>query len=269
MAYRTLMVRSEPDVHADQAIGLAVRVAAMFDAAIVGVGAEALDPTVYSAVDGPLMAALQNQIDTDIAEAKVRFESLTKAVAAGASWISTRGYPLDVMARHASGADLIIARRPSHHAGSAYSCTPSDLLSVTGLPLLLAPDRTVEFKADRVVVGWRNRREANRAITDALPFLMRAEEVRVVNVCHADEADPDGLAEVAKRLARHGVAVSTTAVAPTAKGVAADIEAAADAFGADLIVCGAYHHSRLREWVLGGVTQDFMVSSAKFLLLSR
>ena len=143
------------------------------------------------------------------------------------------------------------------------------LLLATGVPLLLIADVDVPLRADRVMVAWRDKREANRAITDALPFLQRAKAVRVVSICAPEEADAEGLAAVAQRLSRHGVAVETAAIPPSRTSVTLDLEAAAESFAADLIVAGVYSHSRLREWVLGGVTGELMAASTRHLLLSH
>jgi nucleotide-binding universal stress UspA family protein len=269
MSYKTILVQSQPDAACDPAINLALTVAGMFEAAILGVGAEAFEPAAYGYVDGDLLAAAVEQIDVDLVEAERRFRDRTGDCKHGADWVSSRGDPLDVMARHARGADLVVSSRLAPHVSEATACTPASLLMATGLPLLLAPPIGAELEAKRIVVAWADRREANRAISDAMPFLMRAEAVHVVHVCPADERDEAALLEVKRRLTRHGVAAETETVSPVHRSMTGDLEAAADRRGADLIVTGGYGHSRLREWVLGGVTQEFLAFSNKYILLSR
>jgi len=271
MSYKTILVRSEADWGSDRAVEVAIDVARLFDAAILGVGAEALDPVAYNFTDGGVVTAVLDQIDTDLASAATRFRALTKDARLNTSWISSSDYPLDAMNRHARGADLLVTRRPDKHASATNSCTPADLVLETGLPVLLAADGAGALKAAQVVVAWHDRREARRAVSDAMPFLMRADCVHLISVRPPeDQADAiTGLMEVQKRLVRHGVEVKTEVFAPSRRGVAADLDAAADRLGADLIVSGAYSHNRVREWVLGGVTQDLMAASRKFLLLSR
>jgi len=269
MSYKTILVQSQPDAACGPAINLALTVAGMFEAAILGVGAEAFEPATYGYMDGSLLAAAGNQIDVDLVEAERRFRERTGDCKHGADWVSSRGYPLDVMARHARGADLVVSSRLAPHVSEATACTPASLLMATGLPLLLAPQSGAELEAKRIVVAWADRREANRAISDAMPFLMRAEAVHVVNVCPADERDEAALLEVKRRLTRHGVAAETETVSPVHRSMTGDLEAAADRHGADLIVTGGYGHSRLREWVLGGVTEEFLAFSNKYILLSR
>jgi nucleotide-binding universal stress UspA family protein len=271
MSYKTILVRVECDPARDDAIRLAKTVAGMFDAALLGVGAEAFDIAAYGYAEGDLMAALRDQVDVDLASAEQGFLAQTKGWPAGAQWVSSPEYPLDVMAREAHGADLVVACRPPSHAGASYSCSPADLLMATGLPLLLAADGRAELQAKRVVVAWRDRRESVRAVSDALPFLARAESVHLVNVSRPGEreAAQAGLETVKQRLARHGIVAQTELVEPACRSVTGDLEAAADRYDADLIVAGAYSHNRLREWVLGGVTQELVAGSKKFILFSR
>jgi nucleotide-binding universal stress UspA family protein len=271
MSYKTILVHGEPDRACDPALDLAIDVADMFGAAILGVGAEAFEPgAAYGYMAGELLAAVCDQVDVDLDLAETHFRDRTARCSTGVDWVSSRGYPVDIMARHACGADLVVARRPQVHAQPTQACHPTDLLMCAGLPLLLAAEGGARLQAKRVVVAWRPGREANRAISDALPFLMRAEEVHVVHVCAAGMDDGKvGLDEVRRRLARHGVAVECETATPAYRSITGDLHAAADRHGADLIVAGGYGHSRMREWALGGVTQELVDFSNKFVLLSR
>jgi nucleotide-binding universal stress UspA family protein len=119
-------------------------------------------------------------------------------------------------------------------------------------------------------VAWKNTREARRALADALPFLMRASQVTVAVISgESEEVEHIGLQEVSERLGRHGVKVKTL-VAPKGCGTVTDaIERVAGEVSADLIVVGAYGHSRLQEWVLGGVTEDLLAASSRCVLFSH
>src|SRR5262249_51173969 len=115
--------------------------------------------------------------------------------------------------------------------------------------------------------------EARRAVADALPLLREAKEVVVAEVCEDDTgrgAAEARVADVAAWLARHGVIASArVAGMGEAISVAAVLDAIADDIGAQLIVAGAYGHSRFRELVLGGVTQHFLTQTDRCVLLSR
>ncbi len=270
MSYKTILVQARADEAGTRAVTVAKTVARMFESAIIGVAAEAFDDSVYGDAAGELIAAERHLVDTDVASARKTFHDLTKDWSFGASCVSSPEFPLDVMTRHARGADLIVAARPPGRGRAASDCNPAALVMETGLPVLLAADGTAELKGEHILVAWRDQREAIRAVSDALPFLVRARTVHLVSVCPGDQQDQaqTALDEVKRRLTRHGAAVETELLTPTAN-ITGDLEAAADRRGADLIVAGAYSHNRVREWALGGVTQDLIAGSGKFVLLSR
>jgi nucleotide-binding universal stress UspA family protein len=122
-----------------------------------------------------------------------------------------------------------------------------------------------------VVVAWKDTRESRRALADSLPFLKAAEQVTVVEVCGKDELADARIrtADVVKYLQRHGVKATAKAVSAPPDRVSAELNIAAQAIGADLIVAGAYGHTRLGEWMFGGVTYDLLHAPERFVLLSH
>ena len=134
-----------------------------------------------------------------------------------------------------------------------------------GPPVLAVPPG-VTFNAKRIVIAWKNTREARRAVWDALPLLTRAENVRVL--CFASDPAPE-MSNVVERLRLHNVPAEAEVRAGTESSVADDLLAAAQAMGAGLIVAGAYGHSRLREWALGGVTQGLLRDAQLPVLFSH
>ncbi len=270
MSYKTVLVQANADKSGSRALRVAKTVAEMFQASLLGVAAAGFDPTVYGDAAGELITAEREQIEAAIASARDSFQAQSKAWPFGAQCVSSGDFPSNVMLRHARGADLIVAARPPAHSTAGFTCNPTDLVMQSGLPVLLAADGDAKFSGERVLVAWRDQREAIRAVSAALPFLIQAHSVHLVSICPPEQADEarDGLAEVGRRLTRHGATVETEILEP--KGSATgDLEAAAEHHGADLIVAGAFSHNRLREWVLGGVTQDLIAGSAKFVLFSR
>jgi nucleotide-binding universal stress UspA family protein len=121
-------------------------------------------------------------------------------------------------------------------------------------------------------VGWNARRESIRAVADALPLLVKAEAVEVLVVDH--ERDPSGHgqepgADIARHLARHGAQVGVLRLSSDGKGVGHLLLSQAAAFGADLLVMGAYGHSHLTEWLFGGVTRAVLREARLPVLMSR
>lgn len=150
--------------------------------------------------------------------------------------------------------------------GPLFAVDPADAVMQLGRPVLVVPPDLDHLDAKRVVIGWKNTREARRAVWDALPFLKRASEVLVVSV--DDGASSEGQ-DTLRLLQAHDV--SAIRVRRDAQGELVSlalVEAAAE-HGADLIVTGAYGHGRLREWVVGGVTRELLAGAPVCCLMSH
>jgi nucleotide-binding universal stress UspA family protein len=136
----------------------------------------------------------------------------------------------------------------------------------------LRPPKVSSLRAEHVVVGWKDTREARRAIQDALPLLRRAARVLVVELSETTEekgAAQEAVAEVVRYLDRHRVkADALVQVSEGGSGVKQLIELALQE-GADLIVAGAYGHSRLGEWLFGGMTRGLLAESPICCLFSH
>ena len=111
MSYKTLLAHAEPEWGSSEALAAAMRVADLFGSHIIGVGAEAFELPSYAFVEGSLVQALRDEIDIDIAAAEKRFMAAVKGNLGGATFLSGMDRPSVLMARHARGADLIVARR--------------------------------------------------------------------------------------------------------------------------------------------------------------
>ncbi len=149
---------------------------------------------------------------------------------------------------------------------TSQTVDPGDALMHLGGPALIVPPTIDHLSAKHVIVGWKDTREARRAVRDALPFLKRASEVTLITI--DDGAGGDGQ-DALRLLQTHGVyAVRVRRDALGATVAQSLVEAAAE-HGADLIVTGAYGHGRLREWVFGGVTRDLLAGSPICCLMSH
>lgn len=143
------------------------------------------------------------------------------------------------------------------------------LLLESGRPLLVIPPGRESFTAKRVLVAWDGSAKAARAVHDALPFLRAADEVEVISVT-GEKRIPDGVpgADIAPHLSRHGVRVTVVNMPVERSDVAQTLRNRATLFGADMIVMGAFVHSRLRQMVFGGVTQSLLKSCPVPLFMS-
>jgi nucleotide-binding universal stress UspA family protein len=138
-----------------------------------------------------------------------------------------------------------------------------EILFQTGRPLIVVPEGIAEHRATRIVVAWDGTARAARALNDALPLLAGAEYVEILSV--TGEKDLSRMvpgAEVAPHLSRHGIEVTVADVERKESDAGAAIRERATLVGADMIVMGAFAHSRWRQMVLGGVT-DSMLRAAR------
>lgn len=174
----------------------------------------------------------------------------------------------DVAARHAMHADLTIIQTPENvHEDAAFEAA----LFRSGRPVLLVPAAwEAGTIGKRIIVAWKPKREAARAVADAAPFLSEADSVNVVTVdASRDDYGAAAGRDIAANLARKGVDVDVRNI----DGMGASAEAAllneARALEADLLVMGGYGHSRLRQFVFGGVTRALSRTSPIPVLLSH
>ena len=180
----------------------------------------------------------------------------------------------DALATHARHADLVILGQhdPDDPAAGPRSL-PEEVILGSGRPALLVPyiGPAATF-GERVTVAWDASRAAARAVNDALPLLERAKAVGVVTV--NPRAQPSGHgeepgADIGLHLARHGIKVEVQRVEARDLDTANAILSHVANEGADLLVMGAYGHSRLREVVLGGVTRTILAEMTVPVLMSH
>jgi nucleotide-binding universal stress UspA family protein len=145
------------------------------------------------------------------------------------------------------------------------------LIFESGHPVLMIP-RTMPkpFALRKVTVAWDFSRPAARAVADALPLLAMARLVHIVTVVNEKRIDTTRSGpELAKHLARHGVEVILETVEAAGRSIGETLESCAKSHESDLLVMGAYGHSRLREFVLGGATRSMMFQPPLPVLLSH
>lgn len=181
----------------------------------------------------------------------------------------------EVVMKHGRAADLIIAsQRDSSWDFSPVLDDPERLAIESGRPVLVIPhSRRCAILGKRVTVAWNGRREATRAVFDALPLLQSAESVRIVWVSAQEGNDADlgsvRAGDIAAALTRHGVACEPLSSFRAGSAVADSLLSTLAADGSELLVMGAYGHSRLREFVFGGVTQHVLKHMTMPVLMSH
>lgn len=188
-------------------------------------------------------------------------ERAVQAVGAqpGASFIETMGDPGELTAVAARLADMTVFPI----ADFAYEIEPT--LMEAQRPCLLLPEASSQQIGKKVMVAWDGGPEAARALSGALPLLEEAAEVTVVTAQNR-EMDAFAMEAMQTYLASHGITVRAKQVPLGGAPVGQVILAAAADLGADLLVMGAYGHSRIRELILGGATR-YVIYNAKLAVM--
>ena len=276
MGYSTLMVHADLDAPSAALLHVAAEMAMLFKARVIGI-----------AVCQPLMLAYgesyksadiieqdQRQMELVTGEAEARFRAALGGSGAPLEWRSSTGLAVlsDYVAEQGRAADLVLVS-PQPRGGSIESSrhlSLGELVIRIGRPVLVVPPHVAALDLASVMVAWKDTRETRRAITDALPLLRRAGRVVVVEVADAQElgASRVRLADVVAWLALHGVKAERLALA-SAGNVAERLDAIAREHEAGVMVAGVFGHSRVREWVLGGVTRDLLRGVGRCSLLSH
>ena len=271
MSYATMMVHVDAERDSEQRVQLALELAERFEATLIGIGGLALRP----AFAGGGIAVYGEPTERELQQMRVRLDEMGKKFCTQGQclkqveWRSALEVPTELVSREARAADLVIVG-PRHPASIAL-IDPGVILLRAGRPVLVVPDIVAPRGFQRVVVAWKDTRECRRAVRDALPFLQQAKEVLLLEIGEGD-AQPEAkqhLADVAGYLVRHRVVVAAEIVRPARSPVATELQRFARDEQADLIVAGGYGHSRLGEWIFGGVTHDLLATSAICCMLSH
>lgn len=273
-AWRSIITHVQPEAEAQPRLAVAADLARRLDATLIGLGAEMLPPYAgtdpYGMLGGEFISAMLEVIQKNLDHAQTAFRGAASGL--HSQWISIQDLPERAVTRLSRGADLIVAGgSPLKARDTSRWCDPGQLILSSGRPVLVAPPAGGQLSAEAVVVAWKDSREARRAIADALPILKCADDVLLLEVCAKEDAEhlAPHHASVVEHFARHGVKARSKIVAGHANLAADTLHAEAQAIGADLIVSGGYGHTRLGEWVMGGVTADLLADPARFVLFSH
>jgi nucleotide-binding universal stress UspA family protein len=255
----------------------AISLAQLFEAHIAGIGfiyEPVIPGTVLGGIPTDLIEA-QREENTKAAKAATsRFEA-----AAGRAGLSAEvriidasvAGAADLFGRIARRFDLAVVGQARPKEGASEELLIEGALFESGRPVVVVPYvQTKAVTLERVLVCWDGSRPATRAIADALPFLQRARAIDIVAVS-SERGKGGELAgtNMARHLARHGLKVELKRVSSGDVDVPSAIRAQVTETGADFMVMGGYGHSRLREFILGGVTRTILTSSTIPVLMSH
>ncbi len=279
--YKTIVVHIDGSPRQDSRLRAAAFLANAHGAHLVGTAATGISPVEYSIIEGSMGAPVPpTDFDALRASVSAQLDAFTeRAARLGLESVEARlvedhiDYGLLLQSRYA---DLVVVSRTPDDPGPDFSAhlrrLPEHVALRGARPVLVVPDTYHDQAIPGIAVAaWDGSMQALRALTAALPLLRSASAVRLVLV------NPDTLSELhgeqpgadmALYLARHGVQVEVV-VEYTRTTVGHALLSLARDCGAGLIVCGAYGHSRYREWVLGGVTRELLARAPVPLLIAH
>jgi nucleotide-binding universal stress UspA family protein len=248
--------------------------ATRFKAGVIGTAAADTTPQLYFAEGAAAAEAIEKErawLEGQIKEREAEFRRVLQAMAGRLEWRSALEWPTEFLARNARAADLLVVGSGTNRDSATRVINAGEIAIRAGRPVLFVPAGATWMKLATVVVAWKDTREARRAVNDALPLLHLAREVVVVELLGKDadqHAAQAGVEDVARWLTRRGI--STSSISTKALiGVTSQLSIIAQDEGADVIVAGAYGHTRFQEWLFGGVTRELLSQQKHCVLLSH
>ncbi|MGE5503146.1 MAG: universal stress protein [Actinomycetota bacterium] len=215
-------------------------------------------------------AAARVVFDEIVARHGVPVKDVPPAEGLSTEWLDVTGREEEVVARRGRLADLVVIGRPDAEDEIPSLMTLNAALMESGRPLLLIPPgEPVEGFGRRVVIAWNGSAEAGRAVAAAMPLLAAAETVAILSVAENERTGAAPAAELATYLAWHGITATPRLIHAPGKHAGEELLREAANAGADLLVMGAYTHSRLRQMILGGVTRHVLHQAAIPCLMSH
>ncbi|MGX7871989.1 universal stress protein [Mesorhizobium sp. ORM6] len=263
MSYKSILLNVDIDGPIGPTANIAVDLARRSKARLIGFCAADAPLPATMAPEGAAIAAevwqqLREEIQKRFKDLHAEFDSLV-AGSVETEWRTSLDNPTHALVKTSRIADLIIiAASQGASTGDSYRAVdPGSLALRAGRPLLIASSSAERTPAGRIVVAWKDTREARRAVADAVPLMAIAKEVIVVTVAfEPDDGTSAGIKDVATFLAEHGITARTEVL--KAEDESYKLVDFLSSANADLIVSGAYGHSRIREWVFGGATRSLL-----------
>jgi hypothetical protein len=273
--YANLLVRMKLGQPNTSVLAVVAQLANMFRASIASVAAcqpmPAGYPDVY--ISEELIEQDRVSIETEMAAVEHEFRAALAQIGCELGWRSVVALePLsNVLAREARSADLIVTELSDQRSmfDDSRHVSVGDLVMNAGRPCLILPDKTTKLNLDHVLVGWKDVAETRRAVRDALPLLRMAKQVTVIELAASEDLKDARVRvdDVVSWLARHQV--QAQAVVDELLDETVQLRTRLADSRAGVIVAGAYGHSRLREWVFGGVTRNLLLGGACCTLTSH
>jgi nucleotide-binding universal stress UspA family protein len=288
MAIRKLLLPLTGTEAGEAALATALLIARVWDAHVtalhVRVDARDVAPLAGEGLSGAMIEEMMSATEKESGDrahaVRSMFErfvtdhnvSVTEArpglLGATASFAAVTGREEDLVSQQARLADLTVVPHPEAGEDISSSDALHAVLFDSGRPVLIAPILAPTSIGRRICIGWNGTAESAAAVLGVLPWLERAEAVRILTADGYQRRGP-AAPELAAYLAMHGIHADVSTFHPVDRDVGKGLLAAATHFNADLLAMGAYSHSRLRQLILGGVTRSVLENSKLPVMMNR
>ncbi len=274
MSFKTIVVHVDVDPNRDERLAIGERLASRHDGHLIGLhpAEPPYLPPSLGELAGPVEAEMieaQRQAARGRAEdLQAVFEQRFGDRRLSTEWRTEEGEPATVLARHGRYADLLVV--PQGEEGSVFpDASLAERIILEGsCPVLMVPrDGSFPNFGDTVLIAWNDSREATRAVRAAMPLLVDAQKVVLLQVDPPDGSDAQVI-DKATQLARHGIRADVHHTVSAGVPIGEVLLSSIADHDASALVMGAYGHTRLREWVLGGATRSVLSSMTVPTLLS-
>lgn len=280
MTYKTLLVSLNEIERLDAVLQLAATLAGEQKSHVIGlyvIPAPAVYPAVGPYVVPEVFDGLTRFFEDQSKGAKKKFDAVMKRGDLSGRWLEIKASaPVisETVSEIGRIAELVVVSETNRDGknGAELDFVENVILGV-GRPVLILPRRSdSDLNTSLVVCGYNGSKESARAVHDAVPILRKAKDVRLIWVDPANDTEPFGAppgTAMAESLQRQGVKATAESVLSKGVNPAEAVMMKARELGSGLIVMGAYGHSRIREFVLGGATRHALSSLTIPLLMSH
>jgi nucleotide-binding universal stress UspA family protein len=278
MAYKTLLVSLNEIERLDAVLKMAAALAGQQQSHVIGlyvIPAPAVYPAVGPYVVPEVFDGLTRYFEDQLKGAKSKFDAVVQGAKLTGQWLEVKAMtPVisETVSEIGRIADLIIASEANRDGKNGVELDfVENLILGTGRPLLILPRSSqADLNTDCMVCAYDGSKEAARAVHDAVPLLQKSKDVRLFWVDpDSDPSSPPPGSDMAESLRRHGIKATAEALPSGGANPAEAVLAKGRELGAGIMVMGAYGHSRIREFVLGGATRHALANISIPLFMSH
>ncbi len=268
---KTILVPIGHDSGAEERVALAAALADKYDAHVTAI--HVLTPAGDMFKSMPTQAytveafnQYEEGLKQEAKQYREKYEAQLKHAGVRYDWYQQQGNMLDILNQHSRASDVTILSQKTESLDDIMSVM-HDFIIEGGLPAIVIPRNGGNAEYKNILVAWDGGKQSARAVHDALPILKEADKVTVLSVVEdAKKVLPE--ADICVKLSRHGVNAEALTLKEK-KDIGDQILATAKKVDADLIVCGAWGHRRLREIIFGGVTKELLSNQTYTVFLSH